>query len=307
MGFAIGPLVWSPMSEIYGRNYVYHRTWLLYTLIQIPCALATNIETLLVCRFIAGVVGGPAVTVPGGGLSDIWAEDEIGPPIGLFIVSAYMGPIVGPLMGGYLVQYASWRWTFWVCLIIAGTMSLGVYLLPETFSPILLERKARRLRQAQNLPPDTTQIVSPNELHKKSKAAVFRIAIWRPWRLFLEPIVFLVALYIGFMSGVLHLYFAAYPIVFRGLYRMSIGRSGLPFLGIGAGMLLGLVLAKRMNGQFLRLKREYAEKTGRKAYPEGRLPHAIGAALVLPVGILWFAWAGDGKVHWMVPVLSGVP
>jgi MFS family permease len=58
------------------------------------------------------------------------------------------GPVLGPLISGFINQHVSWRWTWWVDLIWAGTqfLSLAVFV-PETYSPILLKRKARRLRK----------------------------------------------------------------------------------------------------------------------------------------------------------------
>ncbi|KAF8465079.1 major facilitator superfamily domain-containing protein [Kalaharituber pfeilii] len=296
MGFALGPLVWSPMSEVYGRNYVYHRPWPIFTVIKIGCALAPNIATLLVCRFIAGFTGGTAVTIPAGGMADIWTSDEIGPPIGMFLMQAYLGPIIGPLIGGLPCR---------ICIMEMDILALLDQLFCARFellvvsgdfrSNILLERKAKRLREQQPK-TDTTRILAPNEVHKKSKAEVFRAAIWRPWRLlFLEPIVFLVALYISFVNGVLHLYFAAYPIVYRGLYHWDVGNAGLPFIGLAVGILLGGVVAKHMNQVHIRLKTDYVAKTGSTIYPEGRLPYAIIASFLVPGSMFWFAWSGDGK------------
>lgn len=62
LGFAVGPLLWAPWSEMYGRRAVFIATYAPFALFHIGCALATNIETLLLCRFLAGFFGASPLT-----------------------------------------------------------------------------------------------------------------------------------------------------------------------------------------------------------------------------------------------------
>ncbi|KAH8155203.1 uncharacterized protein LAJ45_00212 [Morchella importuna] len=295
LGFSMGPLLFAPMSEVYGRRIVYIPTWLLFCVFQIGCATAQNIETLLICRFFVGMFGSPSLTVAGGSMSDIWLPNELGPPLGLFTMTAFLGPVAGPIVGGFIVEYiknsAPWRWSFWVQLILSGVLAPNLIWLPETYATTLLEKKAKALGRP--LPGGG----------RKAQSKVFKVAIWRPLEMLVfEPVVILVSVYISFLFGILYLYFGAYPLIFQGSYHFTSGYSGLAFLGIGIGVILSFPTGALSNIIYIRLKKD------RRTYPEGRLPMAIVAAVIVPGSIFWFAWSGGrNDVHWIVPVLSGVP
>lgn len=114
VGFGVGPMIFAPLSEIYGRRIIYGSTLLAAVIFIIPCALATNIETLLVCRAIDGIAFSAPMTLVGGTLADLWRNDERGVPMAAFSAAPFIGPAVGPLVGGYLADAAGWRWLYWI-------------------------------------------------------------------------------------------------------------------------------------------------------------------------------------------------
>lgn len=95
----------------------------------------------------------------------------------------------------------------------------------------------------------------------------------------------------------------AYPRVFRGIYGMSQGNSGLAFLGLGLGVILSGPTAGLMTKMYLRRKSE----RGGIPMPEDRLPYAVAAGIITPISMFWFAWSGQEHVHWIVPILAGIP
>lgn len=99
-GFAIGPLLWSPLSEIIGRRPVYVISLSLYTIFNIPCALSPNIGGLLVSRFLCGVVSSSGLSLAGGTIADIWSIEERGMAIAYFAAAPYCGPVLGPIVCG---------------------------------------------------------------------------------------------------------------------------------------------------------------------------------------------------------------
>ncbi|KAF8251756.1 MFS general substrate transporter [Wilcoxina mikolae CBS 423.85] len=299
LGFALGPVIFAPLSEVYGRRAVLIPTWALFCIFQIGCATAPNIETLLICRLLVGTFGSPCLTVAGGVNTDFWRANELGPPLGLFTMSAFMGPVAGPIIGGFCVQELSaeqgWRWCFWVQLILSSVLSANWVRYPETFQPILIERKRKKLRF------ETKENPHPSA----PKMELFGDAIWRPLQmLFGDPIVFLASLYISFLFGVLYLFFAAYPIVFQGRYHMKAGYSGLAFLGIGCGVILSFLSAGYANKIYIQLKTKRGLENS--TFPEGKLPPAMLATFFIPISLFWFAWSGFQRIHWIVPILSGI-
>jgi multidrug resistance protein len=129
----------SPMSEFYGRRPIYLVSWSLYLIWFIPQAVAQNIETLLVIRFLNGFSGSAFLAVAAGTVGDLFAKDDLQMPMAIFSIAPFIGPVAGPLVGGFINEYTNWRWTYWVMLIWASVMLvLLVFLVPETYRELLL-------------------------------------------------------------------------------------------------------------------------------------------------------------------------
>ena len=198
-------------------------------------------------------------------------------------------------MGGYLVDAEGWRWTLWIVLAMGGVMMVPIAVLEESYKPVILKRRA--LLRGQQLPP------KPDP--KTALKMILTITLTRPTvMLFEEPIVQAVALYSSFAFAVLFGFFEAYPYVFQRDYGLSIGQTGLCFLGIAVGLCAGC-------GIYLVQDRLYympvRKRHGGAPPPEVRLvPAMIGSGL-MPLGLFWFAWTAREEIHWIVPAMAGVP
>jgi MFS family permease len=192
------------------------------------------------------------------------------------------------MVGGFLTEYASWRWNFWLVVIVSAIIYILVVVsLPETYAPRLIEKKIARA--GINVPCEPQSIR-------------FTQSLMRPWiMLFTEPILFSLSLYMAFVYGVLFLDFTAYPVVFKTARGWSTGISGLSFSGIGLGMALATALSPLVN----RVHGHYVQKLG--PVPEARLPHLIIIVWLLPVGIFWFGWTALPPVPWISSILAGIP
>ena len=123
------------------------------------------------------------------------------------------GPIMGPWISGF-VAVVSWRWCFWIGLIYAGATLPLVIFMPETYGPVILTTRAKRLRKETG----NSNIVSPLELESRDIRRMFLITISRPFRMiFHESIVSLTSLYLALAYAIFYLYFEAYPIIFQGM------------------------------------------------------------------------------------------
>lgn len=98
-GLGLGPLVFAPLSEQYGRLIVYQTSLFFLLAFTTGAGCARNIETLLVCRFLAGTLGSAAIAVGGGTVADLWidnSDDRIkGAAVISFVFSGYLGPTLG--------------------------------------------------------------------------------------------------------------------------------------------------------------------------------------------------------------------
>lgn len=121
LGFATGPLVMAPLSELYGRTPVYHICNSLFVIFTAACALASNEGMMIVFRFFAGFFGVAVVTCGGGSIADMMPAEQRGRAMSVWSVGPLLGPVIGPVCAGFLVEAKGWRWIFWVTTIIVSS------------------------------------------------------------------------------------------------------------------------------------------------------------------------------------------
>jgi len=148
-GYCLGPLLWGPLSESYGRRPIFIIAFIFYTGWQVGCALSPNIGSLLVFRFLGGTFAAAPLTNSGALLADIWDGDTRGKAMALFGLAPFAGPSIGPIVSGFIeVAGVNWRWVYWILTCFAGfCLALIVFTLPETYAPTILVKKAKRLRK----------------------------------------------------------------------------------------------------------------------------------------------------------------
>ena len=97
LGYGIGPMLWSPMSEVpqIGRGPIYISTLALFVVLQVPTALATNFGMLLAFRFITGFVGSPSLATGGASIGDMYTPAKRTYGIAVWGVGAVCGPVLG--------------------------------------------------------------------------------------------------------------------------------------------------------------------------------------------------------------------
>ena len=123
LGFACGPLIIAPLSELYGRVPAYHVCNLLWIIFTVACAVATNMPMFVIFRFLAGCAGSCPLTIGGGTVVDVIPQQSRGAAMSIFAIGPLLGPVLGPVAGGFLAQAEGWRWIFWVLTI---TVSLAL-------------------------------------------------------------------------------------------------------------------------------------------------------------------------------------
>ncbi|KAF1348048.1 MFS multidrug transporter-like protein [Delphinella strobiligena] len=214
LGFAVGPLVWAPLSELYGRQIIFAISYGGFTIFNIGAANAHSIEALLVMRFFAGAFGSSPFTNSGGAIADVFAAKERGLAMAFFALCPSLGPALGPVVGGFLSENQGWRWVQGLMAILSGTLwLLGMAANPETYAPVLPHRRAAKLSKMTGKVYKTRQDISNGQI---TVAQIFRTSLSRPLiLLFMEPIVLLLSLYMAIIYGTLYLFFGAYPIVYQ--------------------------------------------------------------------------------------------
>lgn len=205
-------------------------------------------------------------------------------------------------MGGFITQsHLGWRWTQWITLIMAtlfGTM--GAIVIPETYHPVILQKKAKRLRyQMRNWAIHAE--ADEKEINAKEIANKYLL---RPFKMLLfEPILVLVTLYISLIYGIIYGFFEVFPVSFQEQRGYNLGVGSLPFLSILVGVVIGcLIITYTTRTRFARKMRE----TGQVVPEERLIPMIIGGA-ALPIGMFWFAWTSSPNISPWPQIIAAVP
>lgn len=215
IGYVLGPTVFSPLSELYGRRIILTVTFTIFMLSTLACALSNSWPLLLSFRLIAGICASAPITVVSGVYSDIFPDPETrGRALTLNLIGTTFGPVLGPTISGFIAPI-SWRWTFWISLAFAGFTCPFVIFHPETYHPVLLERHSRRDRSG------LVSSYAQSNQQQRSINQILRASLSRPFILFTEPIIFVSCTFLALEYAIYYLFFEAYPIIFQGICTIN--------------------------------------------------------------------------------------
>ncbi len=174
--------------------------------------------------------------------------------------------------------------------------------LPETYGPVLLLRRAEKIRKAE---PDA-RVLAPHELEKKSFKEVATVVLTRPLRMIaFEPIVSATCAYLALVYAIFYMSFQAFPLIFEGVYGLSPGVCGLTYLAIGVGGLLALPFFWFYDDFLARARERDEPWTHKEEY--NRLPLACVAGPMFVIALFWLAWTARPSISFVVPMLAGLP
>ena len=194
----------------------------------------------------------------------------------------------------------------------AGVITISsLFSLRESYPPVLLERKAKRLRKETGNEELRSKLASP-----LSPAALFKLSIIRPMKLLcLSPIVLALSTYMAVVYGYLYLLFTTITEVYEGQYHFGQGTVGLTYLGIGVGCLIGVIIFGIASDKILKAKSKNGEMKA-----EYRLPPMIPGSFVIPIGcesatsacytfsadmtVFLYGWTAEKHVFWLAPIIG---
>ncbi|KIW11066.1 hypothetical protein PV08_10365 [Exophiala spinifera] len=302
IGFALGPLVWAPCSEIWGRRVSILPAMFCLALFSIGTATSRNAASVFITRFFGGVFGSSAVSNVNAALGDIWSREARGTAVSLYAICVVGGPTLGPTIGAAILTnpHLGWRWTEYITAIINfAVVALTFFCMPEMYPPVVLKRKAQRLRKETG----NDKLYHPHERLKLDLKSIVTKQLSRPLKMLcLEPMVTCIAFYASFVYSILYLTLEVFPIVFTEERKYSPVVASLPFLGLFVGVLCALCINLGNQPRYIRQCRA---ANGRPV-PEARLPPlAIGAVLMV-VGLFWFGWRAAPRYSWVHPCVAAV-
>ncbi|MCJ1273481.1 hypothetical protein MMC21_001273 [Puttea exsequens] len=299
VGYIFGPLVMGPISESYGRRICFIFSFGLHTAFTLGCALTSSWPLLLFFRFLVGLGASAPQAVLSGMYSDLYADlVPRGRAVMVLGLTSNIGPLIGPIIAGFS-STISWRWMFWISLIMSAANWPMLLLLPETFLPVILQKVKTEESSLEKDQKRTAPVKTG------SWKQIITVVLTRPIRMFTEPLVLFTDLFLLYQYSILYLYFEAYPLIFKGTYNMTSGEAACMLLPIGVGALVAVLIFLWYDRFQIRSKLAGKPWAQRDEYR--RLPLACAGGPLYAISQFWLAWTARPDVHWSIPALSGIP
>jgi len=297
LGISAGSLVVGPLSEELGRNPVYLVPSFLYLCFTLGDALSPNFAAQLIFRFLAGISSSSTLSIYGGSLADMWDNEERNRLWPAFALSPLLSPILSPVAGGWISGNISWRWVYWIGLILSGVIYvMALLFLPETFSPMIVQWRTHHLRTITGSDKYTCELEGKESLGK-------RLAhnLSRPVKFFTtEPIIISLGFYLVVIYVVIFTFLNGFEFIFTDTWGLSDGDTALAFLGICLGALISIALMPLINMIHRRIDKDEDDT------PETLLLPAMVASPFFTISIFWLAWTNYKSISYWSAYASTV-
>lgn len=141
IGFAVAQLVWGPISDRVGRKTPLFIGMILFLVGSVGCALSQTIEQIVFWRVFQafGACTGPMLARAM--IRDLYSQKQAAQKLSLLTIIMAIAPIIGPLLGGQIIQFSSWHSIFWLLSLIGALMFICIFFIPETHQ---VEKRAKR-------------------------------------------------------------------------------------------------------------------------------------------------------------------
>lgn len=313
LAFAVAPLVLGSLSEIYGRKWILQSSNLWFLLWNILCGFLgprarSSLDgfclVVVQARFMAWVFNHNYVRtspnlrqVAGGVVGDCWRPEERGKSLGLYSFIPLLGPAIGPIIGGYIAERATWRWIFWSTSLFDGALQIvAFFFFWETHGPTILHKKAKKMRNNTANPDLHTKFEQPD----RTPSQILRTGLTRAFMLLAtHSIIQIIALYLAYNFGTIYIVLGTFLSLWTERYHQSVATSGLNFISL----IVGLTIGSQGGAWFTDRLWRYFEKRGAVA-PENRVLLMLPGAFFVPIGLCCYGWSAQVHTHWIVPNLG---
>ncbi|GMM33283.1 hypothetical protein DASC09_006080 [Saccharomycopsis crataegensis] len=302
LGIALGPMVFAPLSEVYGRKIGVLIPFLCSAIFTFAVATCYNVPSLMIFRFLSGFFAGAPIVSAGGVLADLYPDASVrGKYFAVYALFVSMGPSYGPTIAS-LLMYSEDKPSAWrIPQYFSGLLNVVLFviceiLLDETYVPVLLQKQAKKMRIQEN----KWEIHSRLDMWQLDFKDLASVHLVRPFAMLVTPIVFTITLFASYVYGVFYLIITTMPESFTLTRGWEGTISTLPnislFIGVVSGCVANMFWAKKY-GILLRANNF-------KPIPEERFPILMYGAWLMPTGIFIFAWTSSPNIHWVVPCIG---
>ncbi|KXG52879.1 Major facilitator superfamily domain, general substrate transporter [Penicillium griseofulvum] len=271
-GLAFGPAVSAPLSETFGRRFIYVFVTPIALLFILGASFANNLAALAICRLLAGITISAPLAVGAGTIMDMWTGVNTNRGVVLIMTIAFLGPALGELVGGWVAQYKNWQWSQWTTLFLGAAFWIFSTGAQETYAAPLMRRKAKKLGLP--LPP------SPVPAGLAGARFLVTVTLARP----------------------LYMLVPAIPLIFSTTYSFTPGESGLVLIGIAVGCILGGIVLVLLDSHTMR--RHVIKHKAALPPPERMLWGAMIGGPLMAGALFWFAWTARPGIHWISSIVA---
>ncbi|KAF1975048.1 MFS multidrug transporter-like protein [Bimuria novae-zelandiae CBS 107.79] len=261
LGYAQGPFLLAPLSEIYGRVAILQYANLIYLVFNTACSFAKIKEQMLAFRFVSGIGGAAPQALCSGVLADTWRKEERGKGQTIYGMLTWISPCVAPICSAYI-------------------------------SRVIVRKALTGIRK---------RVVVRTEYETSDRfSKILRKRLILPFvMMFTHPATQVPSIIRAYLYGVMYLMLSTFPLVFEEVYDMDAGPASLNYLSMCIGFMIGLQISHPlMDGLYARLKIYYGLEEG---LPEFRVPPMLIAGILCPIGLFIYAWTAQARVHWIAP------
>lgn len=301
VAYAFGCEIWAPFSEEFGRWPVLQASLFLVNVWQLLGVFAPNFGSLVVARGLGGLsTAGGSVTL--GMVADLYDVDAQQYAVAYVVLSSVGGTSIGPVVGGFIQNFSTYNWIFWVQLIFGGVVQIvHFFTVPESRSTVMLDKAAKKRRKA-----GESMVYGPNELKgARITPRLFFQYFLRPFEMFVrEPIVLSMSLLSGFSDALIFTFLEAFQYVYAQ-WGFKPYQIGLAYIPINLGYLIGFLIFLPQIHKHRKIRRAQGSDA---LLPEARLYLLLFLAPLEPIGLFGFAWTslGPPHVHWIAPMIFSV-
>ncbi|KAI0447332.1 major facilitator superfamily domain-containing protein [Xylaria telfairii] len=310
LGLAFGPFPIAAISEMNGRRNIWIASNLWFILWNSLCPVGYSKGLMIAGRFLAALGASVGNTLAGPVMTDMFHEKDRGKSLAIAGLLPYLGPALGPIIGGLVSQLIDWPWLFYiVCIIDTVVLAIGVLILRETYTPVLLRRKAEIFNQV----IDGSSTIAARWPFWRDFFSRLRVNMLRPFHILLyRPVMHVVTLNMGLDFGIYTLMLSTFAQLWVDRYGQSKLSSSLHYISISVGISLATQGGGRaMDWVYRRLRERDSTKNQSQSdagvggklppgKPEYRVPYMIPGILLMPAGLLWYGWSAQYRYHWIV-------
>ncbi|KAH7115869.1 major facilitator superfamily domain-containing protein [Dendryphion nanum] len=288
LGMAFAPFLIAGCSEMWGRKTVWTVCTAWYVLWNALCPVGNNTGLMIVGRVMTGAGASVGTTLNGPIMADMFTDKNRGKSMAIVTLFPYLGPALGPIVGGLVTQWIHWSWIFWIMSIVeAVILLLGVVFIRESYTPVLLRRKA--LPQA--------GISCGLYIGKDIRSHLMR-HLKRPVLLLIHrPIIWIISLEGVVTFAVYAFMLSTYATLWIERYGQSELASSLHYIAI----MIGTSMSSQLGGYIMDwIYKKMSQRTGGQGVPEYRLPFVTVGVAIMPIGLLWYGWSAQNKLPWIL-------